>query len=55
MPGRALVDENGKQRVDLATGKKAWASAVIIPDKEAQTRFQPEALAAVDRMPASRR
>jgi hypothetical protein len=50
LPGRPQLDQDGKHRIDPATGKKAYTPVVEVRGKPARERFQSEALAAVDRL-----
>jgi hypothetical protein len=50
LPGRPQLDQDGRHRVDPATGKKALTALVEITGKEARERFMSGALAAIDRM-----
>jgi hypothetical protein len=51
LPGKPLLDQDGRHRVDNA-GKKHYVSVVEIPDRAIRERFQAAALAAVDRLRA---
>jgi hypothetical protein len=47
LPSKPQLDQEGRHRTDPATGKKAYANIVEIPDKDARARFQKAALEAV--------
>jgi hypothetical protein len=49
LPGKPLLDQDGRHRVDSA-GKKHYVPVVEIPNRAIRERFQAAALAAVDRL-----
>jgi hypothetical protein len=49
LPGKPLVDEDGKHRIDPGTGRKLYAPVVEI-GKEERSGFQREALKAVHQL-----
>jgi hypothetical protein len=50
LPGRPVIDPDGRHLVDENTGKRRWAATVQIPDPNRRATFQRVALAAVDQM-----
>jgi hypothetical protein len=50
LPGKPLLDQDGRHRTDAATGKKAWVPLVEVTGKTERERFQRAALAAVDQL-----
>jgi hypothetical protein len=48
LPGRPLLDSEGRHRKDPVTGKSLWFTLVEIKGRGEQERFQTAALAAVD-------
>jgi hypothetical protein len=49
LPGRPLLDADGRHRIDPATGKKAYVAIVEIA-KSAREKFQKAAVDAVDKL-----
>lgn len=49
LPGKPQI-EDGRQRTDPATGKGLYTPVIEIPDRDARSKFQELALAAVDRL-----
>jgi hypothetical protein len=47
MPGKPLLDEQGRRKRDATTGKLAYACVIDFATREAKERFQREATAAV--------
>jgi hypothetical protein len=50
LPGKAQIDADGRQRIDPATGKRAYTPVVTIPSSEIREKFRSAALEAVDRL-----
>jgi hypothetical protein len=50
LPGKPQLDQDGRHRIDPATGKKLYTPVVEILGKEERDRFQRLALAAVHRL-----
>jgi hypothetical protein len=48
LPGRPILDPEGRHKVDPETGKRAWCPVVEIKNGEVRRRFTAAALAAVD-------